>query len=421
MGCLILGGTSILLHPEGNMQIDYLTRVISREQVSYMHSVPSHLSVICEYLELTKTFDRLITLRSLCSSGEPMNVRCLATFRKQICADIFNLYGPAECTDVSIYKIDQKCNIIQPTCIGHLSSNLTCCILDNFGQAILPNGQQMGELYVSGPTVFPGYFNRDDLTQHVITKLEVGRLYYKTGDLVKLDNKGLLHYVGRQDFMVKLYGQRIELYEIEQTIVNASPHVSKCVVIKHTYHEQEYLIAFVQASETDVNVALLREKCQQQLPPFMIPTMFLLLPQFPVTENGKIDRARLPLNNISFGTIEINHHIEQPKTSMEQQIHSIWCNILRIDSIPSTRTSLFAVGGNSLLIIKLYSLYQMKFPFDQRTLSIGLLFRYPTIQEHARLLTQHTTNAITCHDHWKSFGVSKGFSNNLNILYFLFI
>ncbi|CAF3887584.1 unnamed protein product [Rotaria sp. Silwood1] len=209
LGCLIMGGTSILLHPDGNMQLNYLTSLVERNQASYMHSVPSHLSIICEQLEKDNAFERLVTLRSLCSSGEAMDIRSLNKFRRNTKATIFNLYGPAECTDVSIYKITQDVKqMIEPTCIGRLSPNLVCRILDPYMQTIIPDGHQIGELFVSGPSVFPGYLNRNDLTQCVLINGLSDRTepYYKTGDLVRLDAYGSLHYVGRKDFMVKLRG-----------------------------------------------------------------------------------------------------------------------------------------------------------------------------------------------------------------------
>ncbi|CAF1470753.1 unnamed protein product, partial [Adineta ricciae] len=408
LGCLFMGGTSILLHPDGNIQLDYLTRLVERHQATYMHSVPSHLTVICEQLEQDNAFERLHTLRSLCSSGEPMNVRSLKNFRDNTRATIFNLYGPAECTDISIYKITQDIKqVIEPTCIGPLSPNLKCRILDQYMQTILPDGHQIGELCVSGPSVFPGYLNRDDLTQRVlVTGLsEQKEKYYKTGDLVRLNTNGFLHYVGRRDFMVKLRGQRIELAEIEQTLSDASPNVSKCVVIKHENSNKghEYLAAFVQTTDKSIE-HILQQKCQERLAPYMVPSVFILLDKLPLSENGKIDRARLP-NPDTIIAQAIDQRDKEPMTEIERRISVLWCDILRLDTIPSTSFSLFKLGGNSLLLIKLYYSYQKVIQFDTNSLLISQFFRKPTIVDHAKLLEAHQ---ITTELQWESFHMTKG-------------
>jgi hypothetical protein len=286
---------------------------------------------------------------------------------------------------VSIYKIDQDITVmIEPTCIGYLSQNLRCRILDPFMQSILPDGHQTGELYVSGQTVFAGYLNRDDLTQRVlISGITNGRQYYKTGDLIRQDGHGRLHYVGRRDFMIKLRGQRVELTEIEQTIADASGQVTKCVVVKHesSITGQEYLVAFVQT--TDMNIEqMLQEKCQQRLPPYMVPSVFILLDKLPLSENGKVDRTRLPLSDIFYSRAP-QHGGDNSETETERCVAAIWSEILQLNSKPSTTDNFFKLGGNSLLLMKLHHACQTQF---QQSLDISDLFRRATVADHARLL-----------------------------------
>jgi microcystin synthetase protein McyB len=274
-------------------------------------------------------------------------------------------------------------------------------------QSILPDGHQIGELYVSGRTVFPGYLNRHDLTRRVIISgLSNEHQYYKTGDLVRLDSRGRLYYVGRRDYMVKLRGQRIELTEIEQTIADTSPHVAKCVVVKqeNSITGHEALVAFVQTTATNIE-ELLRQKCQQRLPPYMVPSIFILLDTLPLSENGKVDRKRLPLPDIHI-THLLQHEGDQPNTEMERHVAAIWCEILRLNSNLSTAVSFFKLGGISLLLMKLYHSYQKLAQFDSNTLKITQLFRQPTIVDHARLLQAHQqTNSAPA---WQSLNIVEG-------------
>ena len=116
-------------------------------------------------------------------------------------------------------------------------------------------------------SAFPGYYDRDDLTERVLY-----RSFYRTGDLVRQDPvTGDLYYLGRQDFQIKMRGQRIELGEIERCLLEV---VSGCAVIKH----DEHLVAYVQGRDIDLDT--LRKQCRSHLPPFMIPSNYIVMGSF---------------------------------------------------------------------------------------------------------------------------------------------
>ncbi|CAF4422359.1 unnamed protein product, partial [Adineta steineri] len=117
-----------------------------------------------------------------------------------------------------------------------------------------------------------------------------------TGDFGRIDGEtGELIFMGRKDYQIKLRGQRIELGQIEHTIIKFSSLISGCIVMKYTYHEQEHIIAYVETTSTSVNDAELREKCLSTLPSYMVPSMFIILEKFPLSLNGKINRKALPI------------------------------------------------------------------------------------------------------------------------------
>ncbi|CAF4447504.1 unnamed protein product, partial [Adineta steineri] len=126
---------------------------------------------------------------------------------------VWNLYGPAETTIGStLHSVNVK-NDTQSIPIGRPFYNYRCIVVNQYLQSSA-NGQQ-GELLVGGAGVFAGYLGRDDLTAKALIEID-GHLFYRTGDLVTMDNNGLLHYQGRKDHQIKLHGQRIELGEIER-------------------------------------------------------------------------------------------------------------------------------------------------------------------------------------------------------------
>jgi hypothetical protein len=234
-----------------------------------------------------------------------------------------------------------------------------------------------------GVGVFAGYYGRADLTAQVLIDID-GEQCYATGDLARLDVElNQLIFIGRRDFQVKLRGQRIELGQIEETVMKGSSLVSGCIVIKYTYHGEEYLVAYVETLTETVKESHLRDICLSLLPSYMVPSIFVILKRFPLTPNGKIDRKVLP--EPDFGTlIESSDEYIKPITETEKRVHNLWCQILHMTRI-STTMSFFSLHGTSLLFMKLYNLYQIEFGIAP---NIVTCFQHSSITQHARLLDE---------------------------------
>ncbi|CAF3727055.1 unnamed protein product [Adineta steineri] len=260
---------------------------------------------------------------------------------------------------------------------------------------------QEGELFVGGAGVFAGYLGRDDLTAKALVEID-GEPFYRTGDLVTMDNNGLLHYQGRKDHQIKLHGQRIELGEIERCLLNIAS-ISACVVIKWN---DDYLVAYVQSS--DINEHKLRAHCQSHLSPHMIPSVFFILDKLPLNPNGKIDRKLLPQPHFSSTHLTNGIDLLLPTNDIEVSIHHIWCEIFKLNQI-STNTNIFTIGGHSLLIMQLFHRYKIEFHSQTNTLSISNLFQHPTIIYHAQLI-QQSINIIHTLDNfpWSSLYLIQG-------------
>ena len=247
-----------------------------------------------------------------------------------------------------------------------------------------------------GVGVFAGYYGRIDLTAQVLIDID-GEQCYVTGDLARLDvDLRQLIFIGRRDFQVKLRGQRIELGQIEETVMKESSHVSGCIVIKYTHHGEEYLIAYVETLAETVKESQLRDVCNSLLPSYMVPSMFVILERFPLTPNGKIDRRVLPELNFTTLIESLNEYIE-PITKMEKQVHDLWCQILHMTHI-STTTSFFSLHGTSILFMKLYNLYRIEFGIAP---NIVTCLRHSSIAQHARLLDESI--AATVHDPYQAW------------------
>ncbi|CAF4095849.1 unnamed protein product, partial [Adineta steineri] len=390
LGTLIVGGTLIMLHPGGTIDFNYLSEVLQNKQITYLHTVPSLLHSFFTSVEQNNNCRVLRHLRSVCSIGEAFIVHLIDLIMKlgiNNCI-VWNLYGPAETTIVSTFHRVDLIENTRSVSIGRPLSNYRCMIINQYLQSSVTDEE--GELLVGGAGVFAGYLGRDDLTAKALVEVD-GQLFYRTGDLVTMDNNGLLHYQGRKDHQIKLHGQRIELGEIERCLLNITS-ISACVVVKWN---DDYLVAYVQSSH--ISEDELRQHCQSHLPPHMIPSIFIVLDKLPLNQNGKIDRKLLPSPN--FSSINLTNSIELllPTNDIEVSIHHIWCDIFNQNQI-STDINIFTIGGHSLLIMQLFHRYKVEFHLETNSLSISNLFQHPTIIHHAQLIQQSVNIIHTLDD-----------------------
>ncbi|CAF0983464.1 unnamed protein product [Adineta steineri] len=404
LGALLVGGTLIMLHPGGTIDFDYLSEILQKKQITYLHTVPSLLHSFFTSVEQNNNWHVLKHLRSLCSSGEPFSVPLIGLIVKNGITNciIWNLYGPAEATiDCTVQPVDVR-NGTQSISIGKPLSNYQCMMMNEYLQSSAIG--QESELFVGGAGVFAGYLGRDDLTAKALVEID-GQLYYRTGDLVTIDNNGLLYYQGRKDHQVKLHGQRIELGEIERCLLNMTS-ISACVIIKWN---DDYLVAYVQSSH--VNEEELREHCQSHLTPHMIPSIFIILEKMPLSQNGKVDRKQLPLPDFSLLTLLSSDISNTPLNHFEERIHTIWCQVLHCnESHISKNTSFFSVGGHSLLFIELYHHYQSVFNFDAHSLSIAPFLQQSTIFQHSQLLQTVIMNNTKA-TQWYTLHINEGIAS----------
>ncbi|CAF0774859.1 unnamed protein product [Adineta steineri] len=404
LGTLSIGGTLIMLHPGGTFDFNYLSEVLENKQITYLKAVPSLLHIFFTFIQQNKNMNAVKYLRSLCSGGEAFSIHLIGLIVKIGVTNciVWNLYGPAEATiDCTVHCLN-FINDIPNIPIGRPFYNYRCIIINQYFQSSAT--VQEGELFIGGVGVFAGYLGRDDLTAKALVEID-GEIFYRTGDLVKMDNNGLLYYQGRKDHQIKLHGQRIELGEIERCLLNTTS-ISNCVVVKWN---DDHLVAYVQSS--DINEQELREHCQSHLPPHMIPSVFIILDKLPLNQNGKVDRKQLPSPDFSLSTLLSSNKCDTPLNQFEEQIHIIWCQVLHSNQNNISRTtSFFSVGGHSLLFIELYHHYQSVFSFDAHSLSIAPFLQQPTIFQHSQLLQTVTMSNIKV-TQWHTLHINEGIAS----------
>jgi len=211
-------------------------------------------------------------------------------------AQVWNMYGPTEAT-VATTSIHVDAAILEkysPLPVGRVMPGTKIFIVDENGAELPAN--ERGEIIIAGPNVSPGYAGRSDLTARAFFEYR-GLRAYKTGDLGRFRDN-LLFFEGRIDEQIKLSGYRIELGDVEANL-RALPTVRDAVVVPVIKSgAAQSLTAFVtllaRNETSDFKLAHnLRSQLSERLPAYMLPRKFIFLDTFPMTANGKVDRAAL--------------------------------------------------------------------------------------------------------------------------------
>ncbi|BBC27198.1 non-ribosomal peptide synthetase [Pseudanabaena sp. ABRG5-3] len=382
---LSTGAKLVIAKPEGHKDTSYLKQLIIQAGITTLHFVPSMLQV---FLEAETDLSKCSSLKRVICSGEALPIDLQRRFFERLDCELHNLYGPTEAAiDVSYWQC-QANSYLSTVPIGKPVANTQLYVLDNYLQPV-PIGVA-GELHIGGVQVGRGYLNRPDLTAekfiHDPFSSDPDARLYKTGDRVRYLADGAIEYLGRIDFQVKLRGFRIELGEIEALLLQ-HPAVNQAVVILHADNlNDKYLVAYIVPNQVDLDILELRRILRNQLPEYMVPTLFVELKAMPLTPNGKVDRRSLPAPSTSQSQFETV--VEDTRTPIEDLLVSIWSNILGIKSI-GIHDNFFEMGGHSLKVMQVMARVRDSFSID---LPLQTLFREPTIAGLSREITSAYQN-----------------------------
>ena len=385
-GFAMCGFSLYILPPDAHYSQNEVLAHIERGQVTDLHFVPTVFEQFLSALDHTPDAkQKLRSVRHLILSGESLLAKDVNAFRKYHDGQItvHNLYGPAECAvDVTAYTCAET--ETDPIPIGKPIANTQIYILDNYMQPV-PIGVT-GELCIAGDNVGLGYLNRPELTteKFVDNPFGEGKLY-KTGDLAHWRADGNIVFVGRNDFQVKLNGQRVEPGEIETALSAIEGVDSAAVIVKKDETDRPLLCAFYTGKE--IPTADLRALLSRTLPRYMVPQVFVHLETMPLTASGKTDRSALPAANI---TPQADAAPCAPaKTKEEIALCKVLQTVLHSESF-SMNSNYFALGGDSIRAIHLVSELEK----SGYKLSVADVMRAETLRETARQMKQTTVGAL---------------------------
>lgn len=368
---LVTGNTIIVYDGEDKTAV--LSAIMQDSRIDMIKLTPAHLHVIKEMNIADDT-----TIRKMIVGGENLSTRLAKSVSEQFKGrlDIFNEYGPTETVvGCMIYRYDAKRDKREFVPIGTAAANTDIYVADA-SRNLVPIGV-IGEMYISGPGVARGYWNRPDLTaeKFVENPFIPGAKMYKSGDLAKRLRDGNLVYVGRIDEQVKIRGHRIELGEIEAAMHNVEAVEKAAVTAREAEDGLKQLCAYY-VSDKPIAAAQLREQLTSELPDYMVPSYFVRLEHMPLTSNGKINRKALPAPEAS---LQQTAEYVPPGNEVESKLTDLWQEVLGI-SRAGIKHNFFDLGGNSIRAAALAARIHKELDVN---LSLKDIFKFPTIEQLA--------------------------------------
>ncbi|MFW0796222.1 amino acid adenylation domain-containing protein [Gordonia sp. CPCC 205515] len=344
-------------------------------------------SVAAEMLDDPAATAALDGLRRWTLSGEALPDRLLDRLRRTAPESIINSYGSTEVTgDATTAELADS---DLPVTIGTPVANTAVHVLDSWLRPV-PDGTT-GELYISGVQVARGYIGHSGATADTAARFVAdpwsgtpgGRLY-RTGDRVRRENGQLIH-LGRVDHQISMRGLRIDPGEIEAALL-ASPRVGgAAVAVRELVTGQPVLVGYVTpaSAASSPDDAAIRAHLSEQLPRHLVPATLVTLDQFPLSHNGKLDRAALP-TPATTGSGSV------PATERERLVCAEFADLLGVGNVGAD-DSFFALGGHSLTANRLVA----RLAAHGLTATITQVFDHPDPRSLAAVLDACPSTAPT--------------------------
>jgi amino acid adenylation domain-containing protein len=286
------GATLYLISEDLGKNPKELTKFIAANRLTVWYSTPSILTLLMQFSSL-ESHDAS-SLRLVLFAGEVFPVKHLRNLQQRWSAPVyFNLYGPTETNVCTFARIPARIpdDRDTPYPIGFACAHCEPLVLDGEGHDVTPGDE--GLLYISGPSVFQGYWNCPDVNSTVFLERD-GLRWYNTGDVVRWHATEGYIYVGRRDRMVKRHGYRIELGEIERGLY-LHPDVREAAVISSTDQDGGVTIVACLACHEGQRPSIISLKtfCASHLPAYMSPDRFVFFDRLPRTSTDKVDYQTL--------------------------------------------------------------------------------------------------------------------------------
>src|SRR5205823_13395164 len=306
-------------------------------------------------------------------------------FAAQPSIKLLNAYGLTETSDDTNHEVMDRVPDRERVPLGRPINNVSVYIVDEH-LALVPLGAP-GEIVFSGVCVGRGYINDPERTRRAFMAdpYHAGRRLYRSGDYGCWLPDGKLEFLGRRDSQVKISGFRIEIGEIENTLLRVPGVREDAVVVTERADGSKHLVAFY-SGQRPLDASTLRDRLGDSLPKYMVPTAFHWRESLPLTDNGKVDRKTLTALAAELDVAKQSH--EGPSTATERRLAAAWAGVLGLPEEQIGRLDhFFDLGGTSLSALKLAIALE-------RAVSFKDLIAQPILADQAELIDRRLERGV---------------------------
>ncbi len=389
-GPLLTGGT-VVVHPHGTLELPELRQTLREHRVQRLWLTASLFNMIIDSDPLL-----LEGVETVMTGGEALSPSHVRRAQAALPGTlIINGYGPTENTTFSCtHALHEPLAASEATVpIGRPIDHSTAYVLDKHGH--LCDTGFAGELCLGGDGLADGYLGDPDLThqRYVPAPSDVAgnagdATLYRSGDLCRMRDDGMIEFIGRRDEMVKIRGFRVDLGEIDAALASCvGVRSAASLIARRDGHKA--LVAFIVCHDS-FSPQGIRQELKALLPDYMIPREVWQVNHLPLTPNGKLDRdaiQRLPARRLGIATLEA-----EPRDYLERQVRAVVSSALGVTE-PDMDAGFFDLGGHSLTAVDLT--IRLERDFGVRWTAHQLVSN-PTIRELADEIRSQigTVNAV---------------------------
>ncbi|MEV0469650.1 amino acid adenylation domain-containing protein [Streptomyces prunicolor] len=392
-GALLFGGRLVVVPLETARSPEALHELLRSERVTVLNQTPSAFGRLAA--ADARSAECLSSLRIVVFGGERLEPTALRDWIERHGDEhprLVNMYGITEATVHASYR-PLTASDLDTHGVSPIGDPLPDLIFHVLGDDTQPMAEGVpGELYLEGAGLARGYLGRPDLNKerfvdHIASDGTVRRCY-RTGDRVVALSQGGYGYVGRTDDQMKIRGYRVEPGEIEAVLVRHAD-VSTAVVLPHDYGGGDVrVVAYVgSGAQAETLAPELGAAAAATLPSHMRPSAYMVLPQLPLTLNGKVDKERLPAPVAATTPVHVVAVDGPELTGTERRIAGIWQSVLDVPAVGSD-TDFFDLGGTSLSLLRMFGQVNEAFRTE---LEITVLIDGATVGSLAR----HVDSALS--------------------------
>ncbi|MDK1289024.1 non-ribosomal peptide synthetase [Pseudoalteromonas umbrosa] len=372
---LLRGATLVMAEPSQLLDTARLSELTHDADISLMSLPTAYWHQLCAVPQEFSSSLRLITI-----GGEQMQLAALKSWQKNQGTQIrlVNAYGPTETTiSATLQEVTDWQD--EDIAIGRPVNGLQLHVLD---AQLRPLPQYVaGELYISGVGLARGYLGDTKKTAEAfITDSHTGLRLYKSGDLVKLNARNEVIFLGRRDGQVKVRGYRIELADIESQLMAIAGIGNCAVVVRQDSSGNEQLVAFIESASLQGDASELHEILSAKLPSYMVPQLITSIDALPHTSSGKLDRKALVAH--AKGLSLQTHAKAKPQSRLEVGIAARFAQLLKVDLV-GLDDDFFVLGGHSLLVMQLVAEIQSQLAI---TVPLAAVMQHSTVRSLANFI-----------------------------------